>query len=52
MYDPTTLQWWLDECQVCHIGDIDDNDWWPESMPYAVVHPRKGFNPPTTEGGA
>jgi len=42
-YGLNTLQWWLDECQVCHIDEVDDNNWWPESMPYAVVHPHKGF---------
>ena len=38
-----TFEWWLDNCQVSHISQSDDNGWWPESMPYAVTHPNKGI---------
>ena len=43
MYDPEPFNWWLDNCQVSHIDQGDATDWWPKSMPYAVIHPNKGI---------
>ena len=42
MHAKDTLQWWLDNCQVSHIGENDPADWWHESLPYAVFHPTRG----------
>ena len=35
------LDHWLDEVSVC-TNDLE-HDWWPNSMPYAVVHPNDVF---------
>lgn len=41
--DRTTLDYWMDEIGVMDKTNWRCDQWWPESLPYAVIHPDVGF---------
>ncbi len=42
--EDSNISYWLGEVSVC-IRDSEraEHSWWPESMPYSVLHPERGY---------